>query len=281
MQEETRTAWDKVAPGYDDFVTPTNIGLGSEVLRRVGLSAGMEMLDVASGSGAVSLSAARLGARVTSADISPIMIERLETRAREENLDVDARVMDGHDLDLADDTFDMVVSEFGVMLFSDLPRGLREMARVTKPGGRVGVVAFGSPGKVDFFQFFIRAVRSAVPAFTGPPMDPPPLPFQVSDPAKLRQEMVNAGLKDVRVEETTEERKFRSGEQFWNWIMNSNPIPGSILGQLNLDDEQISMVRMTIDELVRERAAGSGTAVLTSPINIGIGMKTRTEASIH
>ena len=95
------------------------------------------------------------------------------------------------------------------------------MARVTKPGGRVVVVALGSPMKVEFFQFFIRAVQAAVPGFTGPPMDPLPLPFQVQDPEKLRQEMVKAGLKDVRVEETSEEMKYQSGKQFWDWVITA------------------------------------------------------------
>ena len=201
------------------------------------------------------------------------MVERLKARARKEGLNLEARVMDGHALDLENDTFDMVASEFGVMLFPDLPRGLSEMARVTKPGGRVVVIAFGSPLKIEFFQFFIRAVQAAVPGFTGPPMDPPPLPFQVQDPEKLRQEMVKAGLKDVRVEETSEEMKYQSGKQFWDWVMNSNPIAGMMLGQLNLTKEQLAVIRQAMDDSIRERAAGSGTAVLISPINIGIGTK--------
>jgi SAM-dependent methyltransferase len=181
--------------------------------------------------------------------------------------------MDGHALDLENDTFDMVASEFGVMLFSDLPRGLREMARVTKPGGRVVVVAFGSPTKIEFFSFFIRAVQAAVPGFTGPPMDPLPLPFQVQDPEKLRREMLDAGLKNVRVQEISKETKYQSGKQFWAWVTNSNPIAGTILGQLNLNKEQFTVIQQAMDDLIRERAAGSSTAALISPINIGIGRK--------
>jgi ubiquinone/menaquinone biosynthesis C-methylase UbiE len=87
-QEQTRVAWDKIAAGYDEFVTPTHFGLGAEVLRRAGLRPGMRLLDVAAGSGAVSLSAARLGANVTSVDISPVMVERLKARAREEGFNL-------------------------------------------------------------------------------------------------------------------------------------------------------------------------------------------------
>lgn len=75
------------------------------------------------------------------------------------------------------------------------------------------------------------------------------------------------------MEETSEELKYQSGKQFWDWVMNSNPIAGMILGQLNLKKEQIAVIQQAMDGLIRERAAGSGTAVLISPINIGIGTK--------
>lgn len=273
MIEDVSAAWDKVAPGYDEFVTPTHMGLGAEALRRAGLRSGTRLLDVAAGSGAVSLAAARLGAKVTAVDISPVMVERLGQRALKEGLDLDVRVMNGHALDLESDYFDMVASEFGVMLFPDLPRGLREMVRVAKPGGKVVVVAFGSPTNIEFLQFFIRAVQAAVPDFTGPPMNPLPLPFQVQDPKKLRLEMVNAGLKEVRVEETGEEMKFTSGDHFWSWVISSNPIVTRMLGELDLKPHQITVIRRAAHGLIRERAGCSGTAVLVSPINIGIGIK--------
>jgi hypothetical protein len=75
------------------------------------------------------------------------------------------------------------------------------------------------------------------------------------------------------VEETSEELKYRSGNHFWDWVTNSNPIAGVILDQLNLSNVQIAVIQQAMDSLIRERAAGSGTAVLISPINIGIGMK--------
>lgn len=266
-------AWDEVAPGYDELVTPANLELATRALRLAGVEPGTQLLDVAAGTGAVSLAAARLGAKVMAVDISPSMIERLGRRARDEDLEIDARVMDGHALDLESDRFDMAASQFGVMLFPDLPRGLREMVRVTKPGGRVVVVAFGSPAKVDFIRFFTRAIQAAVPGFTGLPQDPPPLPFQLQDPERLRREMTDAGLSDVRVEQTSENRTYASGEQFWNWMMNSNPIPRMVLAGLALAPDQLRTVRQAADDLVRERAGGAGTAVLTNAINIGIGRK--------
>lgn len=271
--EEVRDAWDRIAAGYDEFVTPTHISLANEALRHVGLRAGMRFLDVAAGSGALSIPAARLGARVLSTDLSPAMLERLRTRARDEGLDVETRVMDGHALELEDDSFDISGSQWGVMLFQDMPRGISELARVTRPGGRVLMIVYGSPAKVEFFSFFVKAIRAAVPGFTGPPMDPPPLPFQLQDPERLRQELANAGLKDVRMETTTEELEFRSGRQLWDWLLNSNPIPEKILQELKLTDEQEAAVRQALDVMVRERAGERGRAVLTNPVNIGVATK--------
>jgi ubiquinone/menaquinone biosynthesis C-methylase UbiE len=271
--EGLRDAWDNIAGGYDEFVTPTHMWLANEGLRRVGLSSGMRFLDVAAGSGALSIPAARLGAQVFSTDMSPVMLKRLEARAREEGLNLETRVMDGHALELEDNVFDVSGSQFGVMLFPDMPRGISELARVTKPGGRVLMNVYGAPPKIEFFGFFVHAIQAVVPGFTGPPMDPPPLPFQLQDPERLRQELGNAGLKDIRVETIMEKLEFQSGQQLWDWLTNSNPIVEMVLAELNLTDEQRIMTREGLDLMVRKRSGGSGPAVLTNPINIGIGTK--------
>jgi ubiquinone/menaquinone biosynthesis C-methylase UbiE len=268
--EQTRGAWDRIATGYDRFVTPTHLQLGKEAITRASVGPGQRFLDVAAGSGALSIPAARLGAEVVATDISPEMVERLAARADEEGLaDIEARVMDGHALAFDDDTFDVSGSQFGVMLFPDLPRALGEMARVTKPGGRVLLVVFGPPTQVEFLGFFIGAIQAVVPGFTGLPLDPPPLPFQVADPEKLRRALANAGLQDVSVETITETLEFESGEQMWNWVVNSNPIGAMLVADLT--EEQGAQVRERLDGMLRERSGGGGPAVLTNAIHIGIG----------
>ncbi len=269
----TQRAWDAIAEGYDRSVTPSHIWLGHEGLRRAGLRPGMRFLDVAAGSGALSIPAARLGARVLATDLSSAMLERLERRAREDELSIETRVMDGHALDVEDGSFDMAGSQFGVMLFPDMRQGIRELARVVKPGGRVLMNVYGDPHAIEFFGFFVTAIQAAVPSFAGPPMDPPPLPFQLQDPKRLRRELSDAGLDAVEVEQITEEMEFRSGEHMWDWITNSNPIAGAILAELDLSGEQTAIVRDALGDLVRERAGGDGAAVLTAPINIGIGSR--------
>jgi ubiquinone/menaquinone biosynthesis C-methylase UbiE len=205
-------AWYAIAEGYDRYVAPQEVDLANQALRLVGLEPGERFLDVAAGTGGLSLPAARLGTRVLATDWSPAMIERFEARVREEGLSrAEGRVMDCHALDLPDDSFDVTGSQFGVMLVPDQPRVLHEMVRVTKPGGRVLVIAYGSPAELEFLQFFISALTAVAPEFPGLPDDPPPLEFQVSDPEVLRQRLTDAGLKDVRVERTAERPTFGSG----------------------------------------------------------------------
>jgi ubiquinone/menaquinone biosynthesis C-methylase UbiE len=272
-QADTSAAWDRIAAGYDRTNTPSQMWLGNEGLRRAGLRPAMRFLDVAAGSGALSIPAARLGAQVLATDLAPAMLERLERRAREEGLSVQTRVMDGHGLALDDDSFDIAGSQFGVMLFPDMPKGISELARVVKPGGRVLVTAYGSPHDVEFLGCFVAAVQAAVPAFEGPPMDPLPLPFQLHDPERLREELATAGLERIAVETITEPTEFRSGEHLWDWLIHSNPIVTAILAELDLDAGQTAVVRDALDGLVRERAGGDGPATLTAPINIGIATK--------
>ena len=273
-KEETRAAWDRIAPGYDRTNTPTQMWLGNEGLRRAKLRAGMRFLDVAAGSGALSVPAARLGAQVLATDLSSVMLELLQARAPKEGLNIETRVMDGHTLRLDDNSFDMAGSQFGVMLIPDMPRAIREMTRVVKPGGRVLIHAYGDPHKIEFLGFLIGAVQSVRPNFEGPPMDPPPLEFQLADPDRLSQELSAAGLQDVSVETITETTEHKTGKDLWEWLLWSNPIVEMVLGgMLNLTYDERDVVKQTLDKMVRDRAGGSNAAKLSNPVNIGVGTK--------
>lgn len=273
VRDDTRAEWDKIAPGYDMTNTPTQMWLGNEGLQRAGLRAGMRFLDVAAGSGALGIPAARLGAQVLATDQSPVMLELLEARAHKENLDIETSVMDGHALELDDNSFDMAGSQFGVMLFPDMPKGISEMVRVVKPGGRVLMNVYGNPHEIEFLAFLVGAIQTVRPEFDGPPMDPPPLPFQLQDAEKLRAEFAAAGLKNIKVETITETTEFQTGKDLWEWLVWSNPIVDMVLASLTLTNDEGVVIQQALEKMVRERANGHDRAMLTNPINIGIGTK--------
>jgi ubiquinone/menaquinone biosynthesis C-methylase UbiE len=272
-RQDTRPAWDRIARGYDRTNTPTQMWLGNESLRRAELRSGMRFLDVAAGSGALSVPAARLGAQVVATDQSPVMLELLQARAQKEGLNIETRVMDGHALQLDDESFDIAGSQFGVMLFPDMPKAIREMMRVVRQGGRVLISAYGDPHQIEFLGFLVGAVQSVRPDFNGPPMDPPPLEFQLADPERLRKELAAAGLKDVKVDILTETTEHKTGKDLWEWLVWSNPLVEMVLGSLTLTNDERSVVQQTLERMVRERAGGSTAAKLTNPVNIGVGIK--------
>ncbi|HKZ74945.1 MAG TPA: methyltransferase domain-containing protein, partial [Steroidobacteraceae bacterium] len=212
-------AWDHIAAAYDTFVAPGEAELATEALHLAGLRSGDRFLDVAAGTGGLSLPAARLGARVTATDWSPKMIERFQARVREERLaHAEGRVMNCHALEFDDESFDVTGSQFGVMLVPDQPRALREMARVTRPGGRVLLIAYGCPARFEALQFFIAALQAVMPGFEGLPDDPPPLEFQLADPPLMHHRLGDAGLKNVTVYTDHRERlELRSGQALWDW----------------------------------------------------------------
>jgi ubiquinone/menaquinone biosynthesis C-methylase UbiE len=266
-------AWDAIAGGYDQYVTLGEADFASAALELAGVARGTRFLDVAAGTGGLSLPAARLGAHVVATDWSARMIERFKARVREFGLkDCEGLVMDCHTLSFGDDTFDVTGSQFGVMLVPDQAKALREMVRVTRPGGRVLVIAYGSPAEFEALHAFIDALRAVKPDFEGMPSDPPPLAFQVSEPEVLRKRLVAAGLRDVSVDTTQRERlELRSGRDLWDWCLGSNPIPNMLVSDLT--DQQKAAMIAHIDENLRKRANGKGYAVLTAPLNIGIGTK--------
>jgi SAM-dependent methyltransferase len=265
-------AWDAIAALYDEHVAPGEADLATAGLRLVGLQAGETFLDVAAGTGGLSLPAARLGARVLATDWSPKMIEHFTARVRAEGLDAEGRVMDCHALDLPDNSYDVTGSQFGVMLVPDQPQALREMVRVTRPGGRVLLIAYGNPAEFEALHFFIGAAQAVIPEFEGPPEDEPLLEFQVADPDVLRQRLIAAGLTDITVDTSHQERiTVRTGRQLWNWCIGSNPIPGALVA--GLTDEQRTDIVQVLDGMIRERSGGHGSTVLTAPLNIGVGTK--------
>jgi ubiquinone/menaquinone biosynthesis C-methylase UbiE len=265
-------AWDAIAALYDKHVAPGEAELATAGLRLAGLQAGDTFLDVAAGPGGLSLPAARLGAKVLATDWSPKMIEHFNARVAAEGLDAEGRVMDCHALDLPDDSYDVTGSLFGVMLVPDQSQALREMVRVTKPGGRVLLIAYGNPAEFEALHVFISAAQAVAPEFEGPAEDEPLLEFQVADPDVLRQRLIDAGLTDVSVDTSHQERiSMRTGQELWDWTTGSNPIPGQLVADLT-DGQRADIIKV-LDGIIRERSGGTGPAVLTAPLNIGVGTK--------
>jgi SAM-dependent methyltransferase len=105
-----------------------------------------DVLDVAAGNGNATLAAARRGCRVTSTDYVQALLDRGAERAAAERLNVAFQVADAEALPFADGGFDAILSTFGVMFTPDQAQAARELARVCRPGGRIGLASWTPDG---------------------------------------------------------------------------------------------------------------------------------------
>jgi SAM-dependent methyltransferase len=99
-------------------------------------------LDVATGTGAIALRAARAGAEVTGIDIAPALVEQAQRAASAEDLQIRLDVGDAQELPYEDGSFDVVASCFGVIFTPDHEAAARELGRVCRRGGRLGLTAW-------------------------------------------------------------------------------------------------------------------------------------------
>ncbi len=113
--------------------------VGERLIEAIDLRAGENVLDVAAGNGNATLAAARQHANVTSTDYVGALLERGRERAEAERLTVIFKEADAEALPFADDSFDAVISTFGVMFTPNQEKSASEMSRVTRKGGRIGM----------------------------------------------------------------------------------------------------------------------------------------------
>ena len=138
--------------------------VGESLAEAADIRAGERVLDVAAGNGNATLAAARRFAHVTSTDYVPALLDKGRERARAEALPVTFQVADAEALPFADASFDAALSTFGVMFAPDHPRAARELLRVVKSGGRIGLANWTPEG---FIGRLFKVIGAHVPPPAG------------------------------------------------------------------------------------------------------------------
>lgn len=131
--------------------------LGPILVAAAGIGPGVRVLDVAAGSGNISLPAAKAGATVVSTDLTPELLQRSQERAAEMGLDLEYQEANAQALPFAEGEFDAVISAIGVMFAPDHQCSADELVRVCKPGGTIGVISWTPEG------FFGRMLATILP----------------------------------------------------------------------------------------------------------------------
>ena len=186
--------------------------VGERLCEAVDLKAGERVLDVAAGNGNVTLAAARRFGLVTSTDYVASLLDQGRERAVAECLPVTFQMADAEALPFTDASFDVALSTFGIMFTPDQETAAREIARVVRPGGRIGLANWTPDGFIG--QLF---------AIIGRHLPPPP---GVRSPATWGSEARLAELfpgTDVKVTRQHFNFRYKSPE---HWLEASRPTTG-------------------------------------------------------
>jgi SAM-dependent methyltransferase len=175
--------WDDHVGVYEAVFEPLTNAFALRALDLLDLRPGDRLIDVGAGSGGAALIAAERGAEVLAIDASSKMVARLRERAASQSFGrIEAEVMDGMALERPQASFDAALSVFGVILFADAGLGMREIARVLKPGGRAAIVTWTETERYELAARLLAAIADV----RGPQPPPRELPAQL----RFREESV-------------------------------------------------------------------------------------------
>jgi SAM-dependent methyltransferase len=201
-KETTREQWQTAARAWNDWTPLLRAWLGpaTEIMfdmARIG--PGHRVLDVAAGAGDQSLQAAeRVGpsGHVLATDISGNILAFAAENARAAgHRNIETKVLDGEDLDVAEGMFDAVISRVGLIYFPDQQKALAGMKRALKPGGRVAAIVYSTAENNKFFSIPVSIIRRR--ANLPPPVAGQPGPFSLGGPGVLDEAFRKAGFHDV------------------------------------------------------------------------------------
>jgi SAM-dependent methyltransferase len=208
--------------------------------------AGEKCLDVATGTGAVARMAARAGADVTGLDLAPDLIETARAHTEQDGLSIQFDVGDAEALPYEAASFDVVVSTFGVMFAPDHAAVARELARVTRAGGRLGLASWTEDSGVgDIF-------RVMKPFQAAPPPPGVGNPFAWGDEDHVRKLLGNDFDLELGVLDT--EHRPSSGEEAWEIFSTSYGPTKTLAGAL--DDERREELHRSWVDLYEQSRVG-------------------------
>jgi SAM-dependent methyltransferase len=139
------------------------------LLERVSIEPGMEVLDIAAGTGNVAIPAAQLGARVTALDLTPELFERGRERAAEAGVEIDWVQGDAEDLPFEHGRFDVVLSTFGIQFAPRHEAAAQEAARVTRDGGTIGLINWTPQSHIGQVLKTVGSRLPKPPDYASPP----------------------------------------------------------------------------------------------------------------
>lgn len=235
----TREQWDKHSKGWNDHSAQIGQWLREStdaMLAMAEIAPGAHVLDVAAGAGDQTLDIAkRVGpaGTVLATDLSPAILALAKEKALRAGCgNVETQVADGENLNVPDAGFDATICRLGLMFFPDPGRGLREMFRALRPGGRACTMVFSTPDKNPCVSILIS---TALKRAGLPPRDPyqPGGLLSLGKPGLIDELFRQAGFSRVATTKVMAPFRLSSVKNYLDFIRTSASPILQILGRLD------------------------------------------------
>jgi ubiquinone/menaquinone biosynthesis C-methylase UbiE len=243
FRQRSRAVWEAMAPGWDSrhaYFEEIARPVTDLLLERLAPERGQTILDLAAGTGVAGFAAAGLvggEGRVIVSDFAEQMVDAARRHAARLGLaNIECRVLDAEQLDLADDVVDGVVCRWGYMLMADPAAAFRETRRVLRPGGRLAFAVFTGPDENPWGSLPVAVLveRGHMP----PPEAGAPGLFALAGRDRLTGLLAEAGFSQPRFEEGAFTWRFADADAFWKFLNEAAGAITLVLDRLD-DDERL------------------------------------------
>lgn len=253
FRRRSRAVWEAMAPGWDSrhaYFEEIARPVTDLMLERLGPERGQTILDLAAGTGVAGFAAAGVvgsEGRVIVSDFAEQMVDAAARHAARLGLtNVECRVLDAEQLELADGAVDGVVCRWGYMLMADPAAAFRETRRVLRQGGRLAFAVFTGPEENPWGSLPV-AVLVEQGHMPRPEVGAPGL-FALADRDRLSGLLAEAGFSQPRFEEVAFTWRFADADAFWTFLNEAAGAITIVLDRLDHDE------RLRAGQEIRRRA---------------------------
>jgi ubiquinone/menaquinone biosynthesis C-methylase UbiE len=261
--------WDLVADGYVEETMPVFEKWALDAIKRVAPQREHAAIDIATGPGTVALLLASRVREVVALDFSKNMVEHLSRAVRARGItNVVAEVCDCQALPYEEGTFDCAFSQFGLMFFPDRVKGMREMHRVLKPGGKAAIYSWAPVKESPAMTMMMSALAAGFPEANPKEAESKTIVFGLDNLDVFRAEMAEAGFRDIVFESVVHAYPRFDAAGFWK-RMHRGSAPVTAMRNATDPKTWAERERVCIEYLEENMPS----AALTSKAYLGMGVK--------
>ena len=263
FKRDQREGWDSVAGGWKEWWVSIEKGaqkLSQRLIELAEIKPGQRVLDVATGIGEPSITAAKVvgtSGHVLATDISRQMLAVAKERATFLRLQdiIEFKETDAKNLDLANSSFDAALCRWGLMLFPNLDTAIGKIYSSLVPGGRFAAAVWAEATKVPIINLATRIIGSEV-QMSVPPLGVPN-PFSLADTNKLENSLARAGFRDIHIDTVIVTFEFESGGDYCRYCQAVSASAHTALSKVT-EERKEDVWRKVAQEAARNYGTANG-----------------------